>query len=605
MTPAPQPLQASNRPQPWSRPILPCAALAILFTLLNSLKPLHIDDAAFYSYAAQAARSPLSPYGFELVWKGRPRPANEILAPPLLPYWWAVALHLFGDRPFLWKLWLLPFALVLVFSLRALLRRFARGLEGRLLLLIVLSPWLLPAFNLMLDVPALSLSLCALALFLRAADRGSARTALLAGAIAGLAMQTKYTAVVTPPLLLLYGTLFRRLRLGILAAGVALLLFAGWEVFVAVRHGQSHLLCNLAQPGEPLLDRVGPLFRAMLNVAGGLAPATALLGLAALGFSGQVVFIAGAAALTGYVLTACVPGQDGGTGMEVSGPVCRLLGLLLLATLTAVARRLLRRGPAARLTPGTPGSLASFALTAPPRRTEWFLVLWLAMEVGAYFVLTPFPAARRVIGMVLVATLLVGRLAARTCRRRECSGRVAAVTAAGVLLGLSFYAVDLREAVAERRATELAVRRVSTAANAATWYAGTWGFHFYAARAGFKEVVLDSSRLRAGDWLVVPESPRAQQWLGTDGAPLRLVGRVTVTDGVPLRTVCCYYGGTVPLVHCCGPRVALNVYRVSADFVPTTGAAQLGLGPPHASSRMPTSTSYPAWAPTATPKPRQ
>jgi hypothetical protein len=90
---------------------------ALLLTLLNAFKPLTIDDAAYYQYAAQIAQDPLDPYGFEIFWGARPEPAFEVLAPPLLLYWWAGALRLLGDQPFLWKFWLFPFALLLAASL--------------------------------------------------------------------------------------------------------------------------------------------------------------------------------------------------------------------------------------------------------------------------------------------------------------------------------------------------------------------------------------------------------------------------------------------------------------------------------------------------------
>src|SRR5262249_39195553 len=163
---------------------------------------------------------------------------------------------------FLWKLWLMPFSLLLVFSLHALLRRFARGLELPLLALTVLSPAVLPALNLMIDLPALSLSLSALCLFLRAADRDRLGMALLAGLVSGLAMQTKYTGLVTPALLAVYAVLFRRVRLGVAAVAVALAVFVGWEAFVAARHGESHFLCGVRQQGQPLLEKAALLFRA-------------------------------------------------------------------------------------------------------------------------------------------------------------------------------------------------------------------------------------------------------------------------------------------------------------------------------------------------------
>src|SRR5207253_890174 len=128
----------------------------------------------------QVAEHPLDPYGFEIFWNEQPQPAVEVLAPPVLPYYWAAAICLFGERPFLWKVWLLPVALAFVFALHALGRQFARGLELPLVWLTVLSPAFLPSLNLMLDVPALTLGFCALTIFLRASARGAPALATLA-----------------------------------------------------------------------------------------------------------------------------------------------------------------------------------------------------------------------------------------------------------------------------------------------------------------------------------------------------------------------------------------------------------------------------------------
>src|SRR5205085_4384608 len=119
------------------------------------------------------ATDPLHPYGFRLIWYENYEEAFDILAPPVLPAWWGLGMRFLPDAPFAWKLWLLPFAAAFVFALHALFRRFCRGLERPLVVLTVLSPQFLPAFNLMLDVPALALGLSAVALFLRALDRRS------------------------------------------------------------------------------------------------------------------------------------------------------------------------------------------------------------------------------------------------------------------------------------------------------------------------------------------------------------------------------------------------------------------------------------------------
>jgi hypothetical protein len=49
------------------------------------------------------------------------------------------------------------------------------------------------------------------------------------------------------------------------------------------------------------------------------------------------------------------------------------------------------------------------------RRVTMFLVMWLVMEILGYFMMTPFPAVRRVLGITVVASLLTGRLIAFSC----------------------------------------------------------------------------------------------------------------------------------------------------------------------------------------------
>jgi ActR/RegA family two-component response regulator len=95
---------------------------------------MQIDDSAYFYYARQVASHPLDPYGFELVWYEQREPAMEVLAPPLLPYWWALAIRLFGNQVFLWKIWLLPFGLLLASWGLSLAKQQNRELDDTLLI---------------------------------------------------------------------------------------------------------------------------------------------------------------------------------------------------------------------------------------------------------------------------------------------------------------------------------------------------------------------------------------------------------------------------------------------------------------------------------------
>src|SRR5215210_6930590 len=103
--------------------------LAVIVSMANAVKPVVVDDTAYLAFARHIAQHPLDPYGFELFWYWVPEPAMEILAPPVVPYWLAAGVALFGEHVVLLKLWLFPFLWLFAWSLRELLRRFARGSE--------------------------------------------------------------------------------------------------------------------------------------------------------------------------------------------------------------------------------------------------------------------------------------------------------------------------------------------------------------------------------------------------------------------------------------------------------------------------------------------
>ena len=207
------------------------------------------------------------------------------------------------------------------------------------------------------------------------------------------------------------------------------------------------------------------------------------------------------------------------------------------------------------------------------RRGTLFLLLWLGLEALAYYPLTPFPAARRVLGPLVVLTLLVGRLAARTARRRGPAARRRALTACGAALGLAYFALDFREAWAEEWGAERAAAWIGAqGGDGRVWYIGHYGFQYYAeslrdATGVSRHGPRPMRRARATGWCGRTGASVIRNWTSTDPA-LEEVQRLTLDDPVPLRTVACYYGGRAPLEHHEGPRMTVRIYRVVADFQP-------------------------------------
>jgi hypothetical protein len=548
------------------------AALAAVYAGLNAPKPPQIDDAAYAYFARQFATNPLDPYGFSLLWYDTPDWANQILAPPVLPATWGAALAVCGERPWLCKLFLAPWALLLVWALDGLFRRFAAGMEDPLLVLTVLSPALLPSLNLMLDVPALALTLGAVHLFLVACDRDSFGWAVGAGLVAGLAMQTKYTAFLAPAVMGLAAALRRRWRLAPPAALAAVQVFVAWECLMAVLYGDSHFLYSARSRASMSLEETlynkALLILPLFGNLGGLLPAVGVLALAALGAPGRWLAAAAAAGLAGFAALACLgPGDWDMWSVDVltADVVCSLFCLGIGAALAAAAVRLLR------------GDGVPPATSAADRGDTAFLLLWLGLEVLGYFALSPFPAVRRVLGIVVILTLLAGRLAARTCLTPVRRRTVWAVAAGGAALGLAFHALDLREAQVQQAGVEEAAAWVRDHGGGRVWYLGHWGFQFAAEHCGMFPVIGSyapepglppPSRLHAGDWLVVPCGRIHCQGVQLSAAPLEPAVTLTFADPVPLRTLCCFYLGRTPVTRSTGARLEVFVYRVTADFTP-------------------------------------
>jgi hypothetical protein len=568
--------------------------LAVLHTAGNLAKPLHIDDAAYYYYARQATQKPLDPYGFEMFWYDNPEPANEVLAPPALSYWWSLSMRIDHavssatgiemERPWIWKLGMVPFSLLFIGCLYTLFRHFARGLEMPLTWLTVISPTFWPSLNLMLDIPTIALSLLAILLFKWACDRGAPGLAALAGLVAGLAMEMKYTAFLTPAVMLLYSLFLGKFRLWPVAGIVAAQVFVVWELLIALLYGESHFLYHYRlRAHEGWLHKVW-LLLPMLGVLGSLAPALVLLALKGMRVPWPFLVAVAFVAILGYGLVACMEEKDsrlitfidryisaGASKPHLPFQECWFgaWGAFLVGTTVCAAALLAGIYP-------RPVNFRALSNRINRRRffprhshrVIAFLVLWLLLEIAGYTMLTPFVAVRRLMGVIIVATLIVGSLAARTCRLRGGRGILWAIAGYGMLMGLGFTALDWRDAQAEREAVERSVEFINARGGGKVWFASHWGFQYYAEHAGMEMISPTESRLEKGDWVVIPDEMITKQHFDEESIPRGRETDVVIDDWIPLQTVWCYYLGYTAVENRSEPRVKVRIYRVTAPCIP-------------------------------------
>ncbi len=525
--------------------------LAALVTITNAFKPLHIDDGYYYFRAAHIAEHPLDPLGNEILYHQWPQSAFDYYVPPVVPYWFASAVALFGERPFLWKLWFLPFSLALVVGVFHLLKRFARPVALPMTAVIALCPAYLPSWNLMLDMPLLALSTASLALFLVACERDSTRWALWAGVVAGLAAQTKYNGLLSVPVIVTYALLQRKWRLGLLASIAAGGVFLAWECFTLAKYGRSHFHWSLLHPDN--VSGTWPRMRMVralcLTLGATLAPIALF----------EVLTWKGGRWLAAAGVALVVFGFSWLTDHLDESPVYAAFAVALGLTTTTALVRLWRTPSAAAPT------------SAGWRRTGTFLALWLGLEIASYLVLQPFGAVRRVLGVALVVMVIAASGAAAAWQpawRPWLRGLVAF----SALIGGGFATLDAREAWVSRDSARRADQTIRESQSEPTiWYLGHWGFTYYAQQLGMKPIIPDHSQLKRGDWLIFPDrvhKPMVQLLAKT--VPIRNITTNVHDDGVPLETLPYFYSGASPIKHRVNPRMQVTIFRVTEDFVPET-----------------------------------
>jgi hypothetical protein len=567
---------------------IPCA---VLFCLINACKPAVIDDLAYLWYARQIVQTPAEPFGpppdgFKLIWYDRGQGAFSLLTPMIVPYWLALGLLIIGENLVLLKLWLFPFCLLFTTSVYALLRRFAPGFERPLLALTVFSPAILPSLNLMVDVPALAVGLAAIALFLSGLDdrRTCWGRIVAAGLLAGLAAQTKYTGLTASAVIILAAVLRGRLLAGLAALMLALAVFAGWEAYLAHVYGRSHFLLQLDKQRAALVGQDGAaggigaqlqsaverkigLTVPLVGILGGVAAALIPLFLLALRWRRGWVIATMALIALGFVLMALLPesmavfyrnSRQIRDEVSVSTIVVGANGILVVLLLAVTIGYLGFRG------------WSRLRIRFRGNAVSWFLIGWLIIELGSYFVLSPFAAVRRVLGIYVIATLLAGRLMHLTCRAAERRRLLNPIVGFGIALGLLFAWTDYRDAAVEKRALldSVAWIRGQPDANRPVWFCGHWGFHYYAEHVGLKPIFPGESMIGEGDWIIYPDTllrPYGQLvLLEPEWAEKMIV--IEWFDSWPLRTNPEFYDSYQPIRHHEGHRLRVTIFRAKKKF---------------------------------------
>jgi hypothetical protein len=479
--------------------------------LFALIKPVHIDDTVVLHVAENILRDPLRPFAGEFFWLETPQPLAKVTTnPPLVSYWLAPWIALTGYREWVLHVSFAPFIALLMWGMHRLATRWlgaawAWWAVGWLMF----SPAVLPGMNLMRDVPALALFVGGLACWVEGLERQQARWLIAGALLGGLAGLAKYTALIWLPLVALY-TVQRRAYGALGWLLLALLPIAGWSALNLWADGAVHLLYlwqerrgSAPWAAKFLPGVVGLGASTLLWVGVGQRLRDAL----GQGWWWKVALLAlASASAIGWHLVQFA-GQ----------PVYAQTLFWLTAGAIALGLAFLVGSPQGNV--GAHGRAPLLLYLVYP-----FLRIWLLTALAAAVWGVPFQAMRHLLyalpPLILILTPWVGRNAPL-------------LLAQGVLC-LAVIAADYDYAVCYQRGAAAYAERFS---GERVWYAGSWGWMFYAERHGFRKLLPDGAGLQRGDIIIIPERVYKGKMPPDLHQHLILLDETPCLPTLPLRTM--------------------------------------------------------------------
>jgi 4-amino-4-deoxy-L-arabinose transferase-like glycosyltransferase len=555
----------AGRPGPGLRTVALAYFVTFALTLPFSGRAFHVDDAFFIDAARGVLAHPLRPYAgtaalddidYRVFARLGEAPTTFVALshPPLVPYVIAaVAATAGGIGERTQHLAFAFFALLATWAQHRLARRFTAAPLSATLALVVSSAFVLGAQSLMTDVPALALTLAALALFVAGVDQDDAGVVTSAGLVGGLAIVTRYVAFALVPVAAAYVFLSPGRRRGratwaLLAVG---LVVGAWFLQNWIEHGALHIAAS-AHHYAQYYDRA--------RGAGALFARNALYDLAALGmaaFPAVVFFLLTQPPRRAAVsLAICV-------AMAVGVRAARPCGLVDLALYTPGQTVALVAAVALGL------FLVVEAVRAAIRGTNdvRFLALWFVGSLLGTVFLLPFGAVRYVLPAVPPVILIAAGGEVFAARAGGTAVRLALAGTAAASLALAV--ADYGFAAVYRN---VAARVPALAAGRRVFFVGDWGFRYYMEDVGGRYLLSSDESPTAGALVIRPRIAGLHEIAPGLRARLTLVETIEAPGRVPVRLLSfaeragfySQHWGLLPFAFSSEPLERFDVFRVAS-----------------------------------------
>jgi hypothetical protein len=448
-----------------SRTTLCILAVGAALGLVNTLRPLHIDDTVYVEIARQIVREPFNPYGSKLNWIHVPESTFGFSTnPPLFSYYLALIIALFGESELMLHLGMIPWCLLAAWSLSALGRRYT-GVSWPVALMVLLSPVFLVGMNLMLDVPMLACVTGAFECQCRFRDHKRAVWLAPAALLATCGIMIKSPAAAFAAVSLVAAWRWRQLAV-LAVAIVPIGVFLIWQVYCRIVYGEF----QVTQAGKVVegavwyTDRLNLIAESI--VAMFIILATTFPMWLYLAPVGRGHWRAAMLALAVFGIALWMMDEPLRTRPITAGASLAAVFLGAWSVFAAVGNG--------------PGKACDVNPLEESRNDDIVLLAWLFGFAGFVVVFSPFVAPRSFLPVQPPLALLLFRDVASPARRRAAGATIAAAATLTALLAWT----DFRWASCYPRFVDHLTKNY--AAHGRLVYAmGHYGWQYYAMKAGF------------------------------------------------------------------------------------------------------------------------
>ena len=455
------------------------ALFVFLAAGVNLTKAVHIDDTAYLETAKAILRDPLHPLSQEINWGNTVEPIYNINQPLFIPYIYALLIKAFGESELVLHLFIGLCSALTIFLFYLLANHFQIRYSLFLTGLFALGPSFLPGQNLMVDIPLMVFWLIFFWAILSIEEEDHKKY-LIAGFAVAIACLTKYTSLVLLPIFI-FVILYRGHWRSIWSLGIPVIVLALWSWFNYFDFGAIHMF---GRPGEDITTQV--VFYRVITWVAGLGSVSPF----ALSFiflkrndpadrDALLVALASGVALSIFMILTKQ------TRFAVYWIVFFIAGIFLngfiLLTLFQNVMSAWKTGDRKAI------------------GQEIVLGLWIAGTFAFIILFSPFIAIRHIFLVMPAILLILGRHLSKhgmIVSRDIISFALTALL--GVTLAVSdYYYSDIYRDYAYKI-------RQSLPQTAQVYQTGHWGWQWYSIDAGMIQYDKRKSRLRNGDYLVVP-----------------------------------------------------------------------------------------------------